>query len=492
MKNLKKILSAVLTSCMLVAQSAPVFAAAAQTDPGPALSTSDDNSVNHWIAERVAAKQQSFCYKQSYGRGVGVPLSTCDDNQQKNGLLCYPDCKAGYGGAGPVCWQECPSGYTDTGAFCHISKALTAAVHTSCSGKWPWQWHCSQSCPSGYTNAGLFCALNTPSKPAGWKGLSGLDLIKDSYGRGAGYPMKCGCENTAQAPTRTVNIFGRNMVIPGAVTCTEKLQEDVGLCYHHCNSGFYGVGPVCWESCPSGLTDCGAGCSSSKSGCGSSVANMVISPLMVVANVAAIVLTAGAGAGVTAEADAGVEAGVHGGEAGAEAASEGTKTAMAAEKEAGNLQKFAAKIKSAWADFVKAKGNQLNNLKAGDLYKAVANGDKVKTAAKFGAQGYAVGKMIDTWVKDAKANFASLTTPEVNSALDRAFAGHPKAEDWVKTQYALVNLSQLAGQDGQQTANTALGVASLVDPTGVSSVVAAYDNPKCANNDAFPTVHTLY
>jgi hypothetical protein len=275
------------------------------------------------------------------------------------------------------------------------------------------------------------------------------------------------------------------------MSCKAGLQFDAALCYTYCKSGFYGVGPVCWESCPSGETDCGAGCANGKTSCGSSVANMVISPLMVVANVAAIVLTAGAGAGVTAEADAGVDAGVKGSEEAAEVAQAG-KEADSAAKEAGNLDKLADAIKSKWADFAKGQGAKMDAVAAGDFWKAATSGNPVLVVAKFGAKGYGVAKMTDTWIKDATGNFASLTTPAVKAQMDRSFAGHAAAEKWVEAQYAIVNLSQLMGQNGQQTANTALSTAGLVDPTGVAGVVAAYDNPKCSNNDAFPSVRILY
>jgi len=44
------------------------------------------------------------CWLNSYGRGVGVPISTCANDLEENGLLCYPDCESGYSGNGPVCW----------------------------------------------------------------------------------------------------------------------------------------------------------------------------------------------------------------------------------------------------------------------------------------------------------------------------------------------------------------------------------------------------
>ena len=70
------------------------------------------------------------CQKDTYGRGVGKPLSSCKSNMEKNALLCYPKCKKGYYGVGPVCWQPCKSGYNDDGLFCsqplHIYGRNTA------------------------------------------------------------------------------------------------------------------------------------------------------------------------------------------------------------------------------------------------------------------------------------------------------------------------------------------------------------------------------
>ena len=48
------------------------------------------------------------CWKLAYGRGVGKPITSCDgwypDNTDKDGALCYNECRDGYGGDGPVCW----------------------------------------------------------------------------------------------------------------------------------------------------------------------------------------------------------------------------------------------------------------------------------------------------------------------------------------------------------------------------------------------------
>ena len=60
------------------------------------------------------------CYKKSYGRGVGVPLSTCNNELVRYGALCYPKCESGYTAAGPVCWEDCEKGFDNHGASCCI------------------------------------------------------------------------------------------------------------------------------------------------------------------------------------------------------------------------------------------------------------------------------------------------------------------------------------------------------------------------------------
>ena len=57
------------------------------------------------------------CEKQTYGRGVGIPM-TCPAGKEEDALLCYDYCEDGYDGIGPVCWGVCPSDTTACGALC--------------------------------------------------------------------------------------------------------------------------------------------------------------------------------------------------------------------------------------------------------------------------------------------------------------------------------------------------------------------------------------
>jgi hypothetical protein len=370
---------------------------------GPALSKADTQAVCNWIGKQVASTRQEYCYKQSYGRGVGTIPSTCTGGKQNDAGLCYTPCNPGYGAAGPVCWQYCPSGYTDTGAFCHYSaKSLTTTlVRSGCH--LDSAFGCiipAYDCPSGYTNAGLFCALNTPGVPSGYSGLTGLDLTKKNYGRGAGtIPTNCGAK-----------------------------QNDAGLCYSGCNSGFYGVGPVCWQSCTSGKTDCAAGCANSTSACASNTASMVIAPITLAANI----ITAGtAGEALT-----------------------GAKGAI----------QSAAKLISERTAITEAI--------------AVANAT------------YQAYNSTYLWVNDYVGNFAQLTSTDINNTINSKFS--PAAARYVKEQYALVHLNMVAGDDATKTMLNTLNAASGFDPTGVSGVVSAFAKPICAGGDPFPNVRAAY
>ncbi len=254
-----------------------VPAASAETAPPP-LNASDTTLVISWIARQVSDSRQEYCYRQTYGRGVGAPVSTCREDEDKNGALCYPKCREGFHGVGPVCWEGCPDGYTDTGALCtrpaateHLTVKLSNCSEgfentlLSCFNPHNWKTrpishsdcdpglhkekleaYCYSDCRPGFANTGVSC-------------YRGPDTIaKKTYGRTAGTPMHCK---------------------PGT-------DNDAALCYPYCREGFHGVGPVCWERCPSGRTDCGAGCATSTKACAMDTASMVVAPVMLAWNIA--------------------------------------------------------------------------------------------------------------------------------------------------------------------------------------------------------------
>lgn len=56
--------------------------------------------------------KKGACWIRVYGRGAGTIPSACPGGTERDGLLCYPNCQAGYYGVGPVCWQTCASTHT--------------------------------------------------------------------------------------------------------------------------------------------------------------------------------------------------------------------------------------------------------------------------------------------------------------------------------------------------------------------------------------------
>ena len=72
------------------------------------------------MAVQSFAEQNSgkFCWKNSFGRGVGTIPTDCGDKENQAGL-CYNRCRSGYYGVGPVCWQSCRGGFSDHGASCY-------------------------------------------------------------------------------------------------------------------------------------------------------------------------------------------------------------------------------------------------------------------------------------------------------------------------------------------------------------------------------------
>lgn len=84
-----------------------------------------------------------YCWKDSYGRGVGTVPSNCGSKYQKIGLLCYDPCPSGYTRFVIDCHQNCPAGFTDQGLFCRLSEYGRGAGY-------PWKFG------DGFKSDGMF------------------------------------------------------------------------------------------------------------------------------------------------------------------------------------------------------------------------------------------------------------------------------------------------------------------------------------------------
>jgi hypothetical protein len=203
-------------------------------------------SVIH-ILQEIFRTYEPYCWRHSYGRGVGRPLHTCPDHaSEQDGLLCYPPCRNGYNGVGPICWEKCEN-LTSFGFIC-LSIALSERHECPWYDKCGFVQRSCVSCAENYTKLGCFC---------------GRFSLRSSYGRGAGLPL----------------------------TCSKLYEQDGALCYEKCDKKYNGIGPVCWQNCPSTHPySCVAGCSKTKELCQHKVITMIRSVIVSAIRIVQVVI----------------------------------------------------------------------------------------------------------------------------------------------------------------------------------------------------------
>ncbi len=180
-----------------------------------------------YAIQRMWSNKQSTCLvcTNSKTRGAGTIPKSCPSSQDEDAGLCYDKCKSGYKGVGPVCWESCPSGYTDTGGHCTKPKSYGRGAgyalwdkkkcekaHGSCEKNGAMYY---PHCKSGFHAVG--CCVCSPDCPSEMTDI-GVSCQKKSYGRGVGKVH----------------------------SCADSEDKDAGLCYKKCDTGYTGVGPVCW------------------------------------------------------------------------------------------------------------------------------------------------------------------------------------------------------------------------------------------------------
>lgn len=419
----------------------------------PDMDESDKLAVMKWIKTEATGAKLPFCWRQSYGRGVGVPLSECANGLEKDGLLCYPKCKDGYGAAGPVCWAKCPPGFTDIGAFCqkpapygrgagypwkfgdgfNLDGAMARCVRDNPQG-------CEQSgaviypkCKPGFHAVG--CCVCSPDCPPGWTD-TGTGCTKPTYTRGAGEPM----------------------------VCANGLEQDAGLCYPRCKPGFTGVGPVCWQNTPPGWVNCGAACAKTEAECAMAVSDQVLSTVTVAANIATLGLATPATGATTA----------------------GAQTV----KVAGKTMTGGSKLGNA---FVKAV-NVMQTIKPAQLAKDATlirkvahRAGQVKEAVEVVSTLYEAGNNFASLFAD---DFAKQTSDEIDREINRRF--RPEVARYLKEQWGLIQLDEMAKANGFVVAQDTLAIVSLVDISGVTGMVGSFVKPICEDANPFPTLRRSY
>lgn len=460
----------------------------------PIMTNSDISAVMDWIKGRVTAVKSPFCWKKTYGRGVGdvliCPPGTIPDETGGPVGLCYPKCKDGYTGVGPVCWQICPSDYTNTGVFCskgggstyapsrladcpsgYTNMGLTCFKGASTYGKYCTTIFKKFPCSEGYTDMGCFCAKGAISL-----GMSSM-VCPNGYFRGADARCHKNCPpgetNTGEYCLNPLKTITKATYVRGAGVmrsdCVDGLVKDGALCYPKCSDGMYGVGPVCWQTCPNGMVDCAAGCAISSNECASGVANMVLSPIVLAATIGMTVVGAGKAPSAAQQLFTIGKGSVK--------VEKTSKIGLAAGKCLEKISEGVSKVKDLT---VVKKAIAFNSSDVGKVTKA------------YGKTAYLEYKMVEQYKKSYSEDFATVTSPDINAQLDQNF--HPDVAKYLKEYWAGIQMKEMADQLAFQIANDVmdgLSIISIAEPTGIMgagiATVQAFTKPICAGNVPFPT-----
>jgi hypothetical protein len=365
-------------------------------------------------AASAKAPLENFYWRDSYGRGVGTPMTPdCGSGRQYDAGLCYDDCRSGYHGVGPVCWlnggqksygrgagtglvadcrggeldaglcySRCPSGYHGVGPVCwkgwlSRGRGVGHSPHYDCGGKQYDAGLCYDSCASGYHGVGPVCWGNQVA----------------SYGRGAGTVPQYYCGNK---------------------------EQDAGLCYTPCRPGYHGVGPVCWGDTRKGYVDCGAGMAVSQKQCAMITGGQVV----------AVAMLANAEEREARKAKEMADAGPEGVKAAEQAADD---AAPLMDRLSPIFDKIAQKSVTV-SDGLKQAGEEVTEYLS-------ENGPKLKKDLKFAMKFLAkAGKGTHSAVLDGEG----------------IAAGRDAAPDWLRTITT---------------------VTGIVDPSGISGVISAFSYP---------------
>jgi|GEM_PF-5663765 len=252
--------------------------------------------------------------------------------------------------------------------------------------------------------------------------------------------------------------------------------------------------PYCYKqtgqsSCPTAQpTSCGAGCAVSSSTCGSVTASQVLSPLLLAVNIATL-------ASDTELKDALNAAliSIKNDSSGADVAlNEYLRTldeaALAKDALDANTS-FVTRAKNAIASRITNVANATEDFAGG---KASFTAFKANATGAIGIVSIYQGgaRLVVSYQGAYASNFAAMTSPDIDKAINQKFG--PQGAKYIKMQYALYAFALSLQADSSGTAADILPIISFYDPTGIASVVQAYNHPTCDYGTPMPAVTPLY
>jgi Calcium-binding EGF domain len=424
----------------------------------PNISNTDVAAVMNWIKVEVAQTKLPFCWKQTYGRGVGSTPTECPPGKELIGALCYSKCPGGSSRYGFDCHSNCPSGFDDQGLFCRQSEYGRG-------GGYPWQFG------DGFDNNGMIhrCENDNGGGNCEMSGAIAYPKCKPGYSAFGCCICRPDVPNCPSLGLNTgIDLSCAKKVIIGDPTpkiCSSGLETDAGLCYPTCKSGFYGIGPVCWSSCDSNQFDCTAACTTDQATCALGVVDQVVGPLVVAANIASLGMSAPSLKAITIP----------------------IKTAGGVIKQLSGTTKLGKALVNV-VTTLRAIGNSPIGKKTMVLVRKVDahSGeiiDAVLTAKDVGVQLYELSQQY----RDEYANdFSGQTSPEINNAIDAHY--NPTTAQYLKQMWADIQLVELAEVNNWEVAGNLLDTVSMVDETGITGLVAAYAKPICQTVVPFPCI----
>ncbi len=430
------------------------------------LTGNEMSRVMQWISVRTSAARMPFCWRRSFGRGFGnIPLCPSGYAKDPGSLICTTPCKADEQYFDNICYpRDCPAGYRNDGLYCGKPGAKTRE-------SFPWKpgdpflpnysgpmGRCETKYGNGNCERGG--ALIFPKCGIGFKPVA----------EGSVCTPICPSEYTdigvsCKKPTSKRGVVYANTCPAGTV------KDPTGdLCYPACNSGqvagnqtvvinagppenFKGVGPVCWQNCPSHQSkDCGAGCATTDGECAKAVFSMVSSPIIAAVKIAALVATFGGSAAATGSAGAAVGGG----------------KLIANSPKLLKLAQLADKLQR----FAKTYETSIKALTATATVIATLKSQTELFATEFAN------------------NFGDMTSPEIEKEIDDRFSKSAAYE--VKKEWGRHHVGLMMEANSINTAKNFLSIAGIADPTGLTGVVSAFTNPLCQFNSPFPTVNPKY
>jgi hypothetical protein len=420
----------------------------------PNIGKDEITSVMEWIKVKVVQSKIPFCWKSSYGRGVGSIPTACPTGKVKIGELCYTRCPAGYTRVGFDCHSVCPSGWADQGLFCRNAEYGRG-------GGYPWHFgdclcndgmirRCENDhgrgkcemwgavaypkCRSGFSPYG--CCLCRPQQP------NCPDL-------GLNYGIDLSCAKRI--------IIGD----PTPMICLSRLQSDAGLCYDYCKAGYYGIGPVCWQSCAMGQHDCAAACTTDEPTCSQGIFDMVFSLAVVAANIVSFGMTKAASGAATVT----------------------MTTANGVVKVTS-----ASMVGSTFVTLVNKLSVGMTAIGSMTRMQTVFDaktGQPIRTFNVTSASADVV-QAVQAFEDAFVADFVAQTSTTIDAEINRRF--HPATARFLKKAWADVQLAEMTAANSWETASTVLGFIGVIDIAGVMGVVSAYTKPICLEDKPFPCI----